>query len=163
MTTGTWNEATEADWHQLSYTDWHQWTEDPSTVVVIDPTTVEFAAMAVEMIDEFITNTNAVWVSSAENTVSDSNKPWEVGSSVETRTNVKILFLRDKLEDRQLLRYLKEAPLSSGQVNGLMYPYSFTPRLKDSVEFQGKTYSVHAIDPIQPIDQPILYTLELGS
>ena len=162
MTTGTWNESVESSWHELPYTSWHEWTED--AVAVAQPLTLEFAALAKELIDEFIEVPNAVWVSTSENPAADSNSPFVVTRPTTTEHQVKILFVRDQLEDRQLLQYLKKTTRVTGQVNGLMLPYTgFTPTLKDTVRFNGKTLDVKAIDPVQPIDQPIIYFLEFGS
>lgn len=127
-------------------------------------TTQEFLQLAIELIDEFVPEPNAVWESNSDNLVADEDFPFIVGKPERTDFAVKILFDRDKLEDRQLLRYLKDTALVQGQVNGWMYPYEgFTPKLKDTVRFNNQTFGIRAIDPVMPIDYPIIYFIEFSS
>ena len=131
---------------------------------MVAPITTEFVELAQEMIDEFIPSPNTVWVSQSENAVADPLKPFMVTKPTETSYNVKILFARDDLEDRQFYRYRKDTSMADGQINGWMYKSaSFTPKLKDTVKFNGDVLTVNAIDPIQPVDGVILYFLEFGS
>lgn len=133
--------------------------------VAIDaqPITLEFVELAVELIDEFIEEPNAIWLSIQNDSLISNDRPWEVqrGSSIEHA--VKIVFLQDDLEDRQLIKYLKGTETTNGQVNGIMYDYGFTPSLKDVVKWQGRELVVNAIDPLAPIDKAIIYILEFGS
>jgi|TARA_R110002096_G_scaffold321278_5_gene515399 hypothetical protein len=128
-------------------------------------TTTEFVEFSVELIDSFIETTNATWVSVSDNTYNTSNDtPYIIEKPTLTETPVKILFQRDDLEDRQLNKYRKETSLSDGQINGWMYAYSnFQPKLKDIVYWQGYTLNVAAIDPVQPIDDVIVYFIEFKS
>lgn len=126
--------------------------------------TEDFVLLTIELIDCFITNTNATWVSLSDNSVSDSTKPYIVGKSTRVETPVKILFTQDDLEDRQFFKYRKETSIVEGQVNGYMYAYSeFVPSLKDVVKWNDQEIIVSAVDPIQPIDCPILYFIEFKS
>lgn len=125
--------------------------------------TEEFAQLTIELIDEFIVAPNATWVTVNDN-AEESNKPYRFEQPVTTETLVKILFDRDDLENRQMLRYGRETAFVDGQVNGWMYPYQgLEPKLKDTVIWNGRVLNVNAIDPIQPIDYPILYFIEFGT
>lgn len=124
--------------------------------------TQEFAEMAVEMIDEFIESPNAVWVANKDGEPIEGES-WNVKRGDFLLHNVKILFLQDSLEDRQLIKYLKGTEANDGQINGIMYRYTFEPRLSDTVRWNGRELTVRAIDPVAPIDHPIIYMLELGA
>lgn len=125
-------------------------------------TTVEFAELAVELIDDFLETTNAVWVSIGDDSPVETDEPWNTELGPSTSYDVKIVFLQDALEDRQLIKYLKGTEITDGQVNGIMYRYGFEPKLKDVVEWQGRELVVKAIDPLAPIDKAIVYILEFG-
>ena len=137
---------------------------DPNAVPATpcQPTTVEFAELAVEIIDDFVESPNAVWVSIPVDVPSETND-WDIERATATEYPVKIVFLQDDLEDRQLIQYLKKTAVPTGLVNGIMYPQGFVPNLKDIVRWQGRELNVRAIDPIAPIDCPIIYMLEFGS
>jgi len=128
------------------------------------PLTVEFTELAIGLIDESIVTPNAVWVTQSENPQTEENLPFVVDLPTTENHDVKILFTSDALEDRQFRKYLKDTALSDGMINGYMYPYAeFTPKLKDTVRWRGQILTVRAIDPIQPIDHPVLYFLELAT
>jgi hypothetical protein len=125
---------------------------------------VRFAALAVKLIDNYIEVPNAVWSSVADNPVLDANSPFVVGKPTISEYAVKILFSQDDLEDRQFRRYRRKSTFVDGQVNGFMLAYAeFEPRLKDTVTVGNTNLLVQAIDPIQPIDQVLIYLLEFGS
>lgn len=127
-----------------------------------NPTTLEFLELAIELIDDFVPEPNANWKVIQNDTVPDPEKPWEIIRGTATLIPVKIVFVQDTLEDRQLLRYLKGTEANVGQVNGIMYHTDFAPSLKDIVLWQGRELTISAIDPIQPFDTPIVYLLEFG-
>lgn len=127
-------------------------------------TTLEFLQVAREIIDDFLSATNAEWVAVAEDTIPNPDEPWVTERGTETRTPVKIVFLQDQMEDRQFLRYLEGTNINVGQVNGIMYPYpQFTPSKKDIVVFNNEELAIKAIDPLTPIDEPIIYLLEFAT
>lgn len=125
--------------------------------------TLEFIELAVELIDDFVEEPNAVWVSIANDSVADSDEPWNTTVGNSKKYDVKIVFTQDALEDRQLLRYLDKTAMRTGQVNGIMYDTGFAPKLKDIVKWDSKELVVRAIDPIQTIDDVIVYILEFGT
>lgn len=125
--------------------------------------TEEFVELAVELIDDFLDEPNAIWVSIPNDDVPNLDEPWNVEREESIETPVKIVFTMDALEDRQLLKYLKGTEANDGQINGLMYPQGFEPKLKDIVKFDGQELVVRAIDPIKPFDKPIIYIMEFGS
>lgn len=125
--------------------------------------TEEFIELAVELIDEFVEEPNATWVLIPNSDTPDTDKPWDVTRPTTTEHEVRIVFLQDDLEDRQLLKYLKGTETNNGQINGIMYPSGFEPSLKDVVKFDGQELVVRAIDPIKPFDEVIIYILEFGS
>jgi hypothetical protein len=136
-----------------------------SSVVTDDtaPITIEFIELAIELLDEVIPQPNALWVSIANDTVEDIDEPWKTIHGSSTERAVKILFTMDALEDRQLLKYLKNTETNDGQINGIMYRTDFEPSLKDIVKWGGQELVVRAIDPIKPIDEVIIYVLEFGT
>lgn len=126
--------------------------------------TVEFLECAMELIDDCIKQPNALWVQISNHKIPDEDRPWNVEQPNCDEFPIKILFMQDALEDRQLLKYLKNRVIRSGQVNAIMYHYpEFEPNLKDIVRWQGKDLVVRAIDPVQPVDTPIIYILEFGT
>lgn len=127
-----------------------------------NPTTLEFLELAIELIDDFVPEPNATWRIIQNDVVADPDKPWETTRGTATTKPVKIVFVQDTLEDRQLLRYLSKTEVNIGLVNGIMYHTDFNPSLKDTVLWQGRELTVSAIDPIQPFDTPIVYILEFG-
>lgn len=136
-------------------------SQDPISTEA-QPITVEFLEMAIELIDDFVESPNAEWVEIA-NDQAATDEPWKTGFGQNNRHNVKIVFLQDTLEDRQLLKYLKGTEVKNGNVNGIMYPQGFTPTLKDVVLWQGRQLTVNAIDPLAPVDSPIIYIMEFGA
>lgn len=126
-------------------------------------TTLEFIELATEIIDDFVEEPNAVWVSIGNGELSDDNEPWNVTRGTTEPHDIRIVFLQDTKEDRQLLKYLKGRVVNSGQVNAIMYQQGFDPKLKDIVEWEGQQLEVRAIDPVQVIDKPIIYIMEFGS
>tara|TARA_Y100001973_G_scaffold106361_1_gene183792 strand:- start:2957 stop:3358 length:402 start_codon:yes stop_codon:yes gene_type:complete len=125
-------------------------------------TTKEFIEMANSLINEFIVTPNAEWVYLQPYNLSDPNKPYIVNKATrKPPVAVKILFTLDDLEDRQQIKYRKETAIVDGQVNGYMVEQpGFSPTLKDIVIWNNRELTVAAIDPIQPIDCPILYFIE---
>jgi len=136
--------------------------QQATSSIATNPLTLEFIEMAIELIDEFIPEPNAIWKIISNDTVVDPNKPWEVTRGSTSNRDVKIVFLPDNLEDRQLLRYLKATERNEGNVNGIMYRTDFDPKLKDIVLWQNRELVVNAIDPIQPFDNVIIYMIEFG-
>lgn len=126
-------------------------------------TTEEFIEVAIEIIDDFVEEPNAVWLSVSNGEVADTDEPWNVTRGDTEPHDIRIVFLQDALEDRQLLKYLKGRVVNSGQVNAIMYRQGFDPKLKDIVQWQGQQLEVRAIDPVQVIDEPIVYIMEFGS
>jgi len=126
-------------------------------------TTIEFQELAHELFDDFYDFKNAIWVSLSNSPETNSDEPWNVEQATRTEHPVRIAFLQDALEDRQLLKYAKGRVTNSGQVNGLMESVNFTPKLKDIILWQGKEIVVRAVDPIQIIDEAIVYILEFGT
>lgn len=126
-------------------------------------TTEEFIEVAIEIIDDFVEEPNAVWQSIINDEVAETDEPWNVTRGEPTPHDIRIVFLQDALEDRQLLKYLKGRVVNSGQVNAIMYQQGFDPKLKDVVSWEGRELVVRAIDPIQVIDKPIVYILEFGT
>lgn len=124
----------------------------------------EFIEMAVELIDDFLEDTNSIWVSVNPSSLNDQDKPFEINKPNEQQCPVKIVYLTDDLEDRQYRKFRKETTMVDGQINGIMYAYpDFEPKLNDVVIWKGKTLTVNAIDPIQPFEKVLLYTFEFGS
>jgi len=126
------------------------------------PLTTEFAELAIELIDEFVESPNAVWVSIGQAIIVDETEPWNTTIGPDQSYDVKIVFFQDTREDRELLKFLRGTELANGTVNGIMYCYDFEPTLKDIVKWQGKELIVKAVDPIAPVDRPIVYILEFG-
>lgn len=129
-------------------------------------TTEEFIEIAIDVIDCFVEKPNAVWHQIPDGVVSDPDEPWNVTQPQVQKHNIKIVFDLDRLEDRQFLKYLKNRSTNSGQINSIMYGQGFNPKLKDSVRrlsVPDQELVVRAIDPIQPIDLPIIYLMELGT
>jgi len=131
----------------------------------------EFLADAIEEIDYWTPDgPNAIWVKKGTPTVPDVNKPWDILPPVEVEHDVRIVFLPDDLEDRQLYKYLRKTEVAQGQVNGWMYHYdAFDPLLNDVVrrpkEHDPGNYDeliVRAIDPLRPDNQTIIYFMEFG-
>ena len=127
------------------------------------PLTDEFIELAIELIDEFIPEPNAQWVSIDNDTTPDPNEPWRTKKGSSSNHDVRIVFLQDNLNDRELIRYLKTTETATGNVNGIMYQTDFEPTLKDTVRWQGRTMTINAINPIQPIDAAIIYVIEFNS
>lgn len=126
-------------------------------------TTLEFIEVAIEIIDDFVEEPNAVWLSVDNGEVADTDEPWNITRGSTESHDVRIVFLQDALEDRQLLKYLKGRVTNNGQVNAIMYRQGFDPKLKDIVQWEGQQLEVRAIDPVQVIDKPIVYIMEFGS
>jgi hypothetical protein len=124
--------------------------------------TLEFTELAVELINDFVEFPNAVWVSVANDTVPNPAEPWKTVKGQIEQHAVKIVLLQDALEDRQFLRYLKLTETKNGNVNGIMLNYGFEPSLKDFVRWEGRELKVDAVDPIAPIDKPIVYIIEFS-
>jgi len=90
--------------------------------------------------------------------------PFLIGAPTKVETPVKILFLPDQLEDRQIQTYFKDTTMGEGQVNGIMYKYpEFEPKLKDTIERDGVTMGVVAIDELRPINNSLLYFIEFAA
>ncbi len=125
------------------------------------PITTRFIANAIRLIDKTIPDPNAEWVSVSD-AAATPDEPWVVGGRVSVKTPIRILFDRDTREDRQLDRYEDGSTRRTGQTNAYMYPIAgLEPKLQDTVIWNGTEYTVVNIDPIQPIDDVILYTMEL--
>ena len=122
---------------------------------------IEFIPLARELIDDFVEQENAVWVQIGED-VKDPDEPWKVTRGTSVEYAVKIVFLQDTLEDRQLLRYLKKTEVDTGNVNGIMYSYGFEPSLKDIVKWNGRELAINNVDPISPVDEVIIYMIEFA-
>ena len=131
---------------------------------MVQSITEEFAEMAKCLIDDCVDEPNAVWVSVNDGEVENTDEPWNITRDTNTVSHdIKIVFMQDRLEDRQLLKYLKGRVVNSGQVNAIMCPQGFDPELNDIVEWQGQELVVRAIDPVRPVDKPIIYVLEFGT
>lgn len=123
----------------------------------------EFIDSAIELIDEFVPLPNAIWCSLADNVVANPSKPYEITRPVKTEYQVRIVFEIDDLEDRQFLKYRKNAETQEGQVNGIMYDHGFTVSLKDYVIVNNQKLVVRSIDKVAPMGTTILYLLEFGT
>lgn len=124
--------------------------------------TTEFAELAIELIDETIPTTNAVWNSLADGVASNPAEPWNVERGVPSTTNIKMLFVESEHRNEELIRYLVKTELSVGTLLGFMYPQGFTPKQKDFVTWNGWHLIANTIREIRPIDDVILYIIEFG-
>ena len=126
------------------------------------PITTEFLETAKELIDEFIPDVNATWCCVNEGNT-DPNKPWEQTKRLITKRDVKIFFFT-KFAIESWIKYIQDTELGTGQIQGIMYPYSsFTPNKVDFVEFNGEELTIRQINPLQPIDDVICYFVEFGT
>jgi len=130
-----------------------------------------FLNLSIRLIEKYTPNgTNVTWVQKGSPTVPDANKPWETEPAAEVTFDVRIIFLPDVLEDRQILKYLGKTEIGEGQVNGRMHPYdSFIPTINDVVrrpkeDAPGEYVElvVKAVDEYRPENQTIVYDLEFG-
>lgn len=126
------------------------------------------------ILDRFVENPetgrdepNCIWQKQVEGGLDDPNKPWLRNTDTTQNFDVRIFFTRDKLEDRQVLRYRNDTEIVDGQVNGYMYTYEgLNPLLEDNVIIKAtsKLLTVKACDPIPPAGLPvIIYELEFGA
>lgn len=131
----------------------------------------EFILDAIEEIEYWTpSGNNAIWVKKGSPAVIDDGAPWNTQPAVEVEHDVRILFLPDDLEDRQLYKYLRKTEVAEGQVNGWMYHYdAFDPLLNDVVrrplEHDPENFEelvVRAIDPLRPENQTVIYFFEFG-
>lgn len=125
----------------------------------------DFKAGAIELIDEFTpTGPNVTFVSVTGKT--EAGKSWNPIDPTTTNRDVRMIFYRDRLEDRQKQKYMKDSEVVDGQVNALMYPYDgWKPKLKDHIVIKStnKVFELVAINPIEPDPNfgPVLYDFEL--
>lgn len=129
---------------------------------------------AVRLLNKYVENPetgrdepNCIWQKEIEGELGDPNKPWIRNTDTKVDFDVRIFFTRDKLEDRQVLKYLKDTEVVDGQVNGYMYVYEgLEPALEDQVIIKAtsKLLTVKACDPIPPAGLPVvIYELEFGA
>lgn len=125
----------------------------------------DFDAGAKLLIETFTPNgPNSEWVVTTQQTGTES---WHSEIPTTVTRDVRIIFTRDKLEDRQRQRYIRDSTIRDGQVNGYMYHYpAFVPDINDTVRIKssGQMLVIQAIDPIQPDPNfpPVLYEIEFG-
>ncbi len=120
--------------------------------------TTEFLELAIELIDEFCTVDNAVWQSSEEGTT-DPAKPWEQNTGLVTEYDVRLILIPHGMET---LKYMSSMETIEGHVVGYMYPVTdFVPSPKDTVLFQDEKYNVEKIIEYRPVDEVVLYELDL--
>lgn len=124
---------------------------------------VEFIAVAREIIDDFVEMPNAIWVSTPTDIAPDPLKPWEVTPGVEIEHAIRMIFLPEDRIGRETLNYIPESVMSKGHVYGITYDHGFEMTLKDTVVYGGRSLTVQSIDPIQPVDQAIIFIVVLGA
>lgn len=93
----------------------------------------------------------------------DPAKPWnEVATTVDEYT-VDIVFLPFDSVSRRMFGYADGTSMPAGTMVGYMAGQTtFTPQLRDQIAVGTKTYTVAAIDEINPDhDQAVLYIMEL--
>ncbi len=122
----------------------------------------EFIQLAKELIDEAIPTPNAVWRQIANDTTPDPNKPWITTLGTNVEYPVRILFVTDTLQDRQILRHLDETTVPVGNTNAIMYKQGFVPTLKDIVLWRGRELPVIHVNEIAPVQDTIVYLMRLG-
>lgn len=121
---------------------------------------IEFIELAKEIIDDFVPESNAVWQSIANDTVPNPSEPFKTERGLSTSYPVSIVFIPKGLENKELLKYRRFTEVPEGHIVGLMYKTDFVPTLKDICKWNGREYTVRAIDEITPIEQTILYIIE---
>jgi hypothetical protein len=92
----------------------------------------------------------------------DPNKPWIVGTQVETDYSVKIAFLPDDFKNKETVRYMVGTEIPTGFSIGFMAKQSFTPKLNDVIIREGVELVVRTLDIYKPAGSPLLYVLGLG-
>lgn len=122
--------------------------------------TKRFQASALRLINRAIKTPNATWEVVPNDTTPDVDEEWNVEPPSVTAYNIKILLFPSSREDREFLRYINGTAVNTGDLFGIMTKQLFTPSLKDTLLWQGKRLQVSSIDPIQPIDLPIVYLIE---
>jgi len=122
-----------------------------------------FVLAAIRIIDRFIPNPNAIYTRIANGTVANVDEPWIVETPTPNNLNVKIVFDTKDLESHRFSQYQKTNELNSGEYLGYMLDYGWKPAKKDTVLYNGRVFTVSAIDTVQPLGNRILHILNFGT
>lgn len=114
--------------------------------------------LAKELIDD--NGQEVTWRVNREVAPFDPSRPWERDPAAPIEHTVRIVFLPQSRENRELIRAMRGSEVPTGRVMGLMAAGPFEPTLKDTVVRDGKTLAIECIDVLAPNGPPILYTLE---
>ena len=124
---------------------------------------IEFLPFACELIDEFIEKVNSIWVSIAEDTESDPATPWDITPGANIERAIKMIFLPESRVGREFLQYVPDSMMNRGYIYGIMCNHGFEPKIKDIVIYNDQHLTVHSVNPIQPVDQSIVYIVVMGA
>lgn len=94
----------------------------------------------------------------------DADKPWLPSDAVSEEQPVRMVFTKDRLDDREALRYMKDTEIVDGQINAIMaFVEGLVPKLKDVIIRNGQMLTIDNINPVSPGGVILIYQFELGS
>jgi len=127
---------------------------------MVAPLTTEFLELAIELIDEFVPENNAIWNSIADG-IPDPDSPWETIQGVVLEYDVRLILFPYGLQSKKFLQYMMGTEIPQGSMKGLMYPTDFEPKLKDTVTFEELSFNVARLNAHRPFDDIILWEIDL--
>jgi len=94
----------------------------------------------------------------------DEDKPWLPSEITGVEHSVKIVFIPDKLDNHEEVRYLKDTEIISGQINGYMATKSgVVPKAKDVVIRGSQLLTIDNITILNPGGINLFFKFEMGS
>lgn len=117
-----------------------------------------FKALATRLINEH--GDDVVYTEITKGAPVDPNKPWEGSAETPKTHNVKMVFLRDKLEDREFNHFMRNTEMVSGQFDALMAVEAFEPIQGGYMTRDGKNWVIANVNPLKPGPLLIMWFIE---
>lgn len=102
------------------------------------------------------------WNRYGESVPEETDEPWNATDIDPIQTPVKVAFFPTGSSISQLIRFMKNSDITTGNELGYMAQVPFVPSAKDTLTRKnGSEYRIKSIDPLDPNGEGvILYTLE---